>query len=438
MKLFSILGGLCFLVSCFGNPPDDKDGSQFPELPASTLTPHLTPNIISTLPLSALDQKNTQIAKMQAAKSARLTLTPPQLTKTSTGTPTSTLTPTITPTPYRLPDSLAGLIFRQADALWQLEKGGHFSQLFEHPFLILSQDGTSGLYQENEDIFVVDLEAGTSHNLTNTPDRLECCPRWWGAEGEKVLFGSWPDYYLPAHSLSGFNMGFISIVDTTGENYRILDETQPFYNWLAANETSSYAIFGANLWVDAMNLNGEFQEYALTMHLAQLLPTQEIRISELPLKMRAPVLAPNGTQIFGYASEQAAHLSNRLEKIVLWDLENNSMKILHEYEVYGTDANPPYPVISPDGTMLAFFARNDDREARGLWVIELSTGEILFQPHTVRPLNCSWEIIWRPDSSQIACAEYVPEGKRFWLIDVQEGMMEELFFPEDTALSAWR
>jgi len=51
-------------------------------------------------------------------------------------------------------------------------------QIFDRADALISPDGTQTLYREMDDLWLADLVTGEQRNLTQTPDRAECCAQW--------------------------------------------------------------------------------------------------------------------------------------------------------------------------------------------------------------------------------------------------------------------
>ena len=65
---------------------------------------------------------------------------------------------------------------------------------------------------------ILDLDTGEERNLTGAAGRVECCPRWWPARPDVIVFGSWsPEADLEPST------GFLTVVRTDGSDYRVLD-----------------------------------------------------------------------------------------------------------------------------------------------------------------------------------------------------------------------
>jgi Tol biopolymer transport system component len=335
----------------------------------------------------------------------------------------------------------AGLIFRTADGLWRIGPGGRFHRLSIHADAVPSPDFAQIAYVQAGDIFVADLASGRARNVTNTADRIECCPVWWPGKSDLILFGSWPsDYERWDIPFGSFEYGYLTAAKTDGSTYEILDEEQIFYTYLQPAPYKDVLLYGEGISTE----RGDFQQRLyrqvggaapLSLTALEIFPADK-RLEEDGLQ--APAWAPRGNLLAGFVYRSGLPGSNLYEGLVVADLEAQTVRHLYEYVVFGTDTHPARPVWSPDGTTIAFFAREDNLSKTGLRVMEIESGRTLFAPETDGSLYCWPVILWRPDSRLLACGASVDGAYRHLLVDLTTKTVSAIELPEASLLVAWQ
>jgi len=91
-----------------------------------------------------------------------------------------------------------GLIYQSAGGLWQVNAEGESARILElgeaspYTWPAVSPDGAQILYTGGDDIWLADIATGERRNLTQTPDRSECCAQRALGQPDVILFSSWP------------------------------------------------------------------------------------------------------------------------------------------------------------------------------------------------------------------------------------------------------
>lgn len=119
--------------------------------------------------------------------------TPTEISAAPSATPATTSTPLLNPTSIAQATSSAadrhipfGLIYYSDGALWHVNADDERVKVLEPlddvpwmgPGPVVSPDGAQVLYEASDEIWLGDIAAGVRRNLTQTPDRSECCPQW--------------------------------------------------------------------------------------------------------------------------------------------------------------------------------------------------------------------------------------------------------------------
>lgn len=309
--------------------------------------------------------------------------------------------PLPTPAPQRenlvpaLFDPPPEVIFRDSGGeLWYKDAGG-IESVFDRDGL-LAPDGTRVLYQEHDDIWLADLTTGERRNLTETPDRVECCPLWWPARPDVILFVSRsqdePPPCVP---------GFLTAVGLDGSGYRVLDEEICLGLGLPSPSPDGQTIaYGGEEFGWLYRWDAGPEPFDPAHWLSSLTGMQA----------DSPSWSPDGKRlawVVGGYSDEGWQMG-----IGVFDLEARTAHLLHPYEPAVGDDWPPTPAWSPDGRWLAFetFAQNPDEA--GLWVVRADEwgGEY--------HLGAGSGPLWSPDSHWLAFTQIMLGEKVTWIAKV--------------------
>ncbi|HSG17641.1 MAG TPA: hypothetical protein VLE70_15140, partial [Anaerolineae bacterium] len=140
----------------------------------------------------------------------------------ASGVPTTDnqyLPPAVTATPV---PPVPGLVYNLDGELWRVGGDWQPALLAAEVGDVLSPDGRQALRVVENDIWLILLPGGQRFNLTGNSGRRHCCPQFWPARPETVVFGSWPlDEEL------GPSTGYLTSAKFDLSEYRVLDEESP-------------------------------------------------------------------------------------------------------------------------------------------------------------------------------------------------------------------
>jgi Tol biopolymer transport system component len=265
----------------------------------------------------------------------------------------------------------------------------------DHAPGMLSPDGLFTLYQDDVDIWLLELATGQERNLTAESGRVHCCAQWWPARPGTIIFGSWP-----AGGDIGPTTGFLSAVNVDGSDYLVLDET-----------SQSNALPGPG--PDGLTIAYDRAGTSWLFHWdngSELFDPASYGQPDV-VRIGGPAWSPDGEKI---AWTVAVNNPEWRIAVAVFDLSSGTAELLHPYENAGRGGWFPPPAWSPDGRWLAFVAEDIIRENRGVWVIAVDGSEEVY-------LGPGWNPIWNPDGrflaftgtgSTGAADESVP-----WLVD---------------------
>jgi len=346
---------LCLLAACvpaelepaFGGPvPVTRDGTATPfPLPTETATP--------------------------TNDDWFLTLTTTPMSEALSGP-----TPTQTPAPL-----FPGMIYMQEGSLWRVT-GDWQPQLVaeQAPGANLSPDGQLALFQEGDDLWLIDLVTGQEHNLTQDSGRRHCCSQWWPGQPGRIIFGSWPD-----DSDLGPSTGFLSAMNVDGSDYTVLDEE------VQSNGSPAPGPDGQTIAYDRA---GTAWLYRPETGATSLDPSA-FGLNNV-VRIGGPAWSPDGQRI---AWSVAVQDPDWRIALAIFDLETSSAWLLHPYQNIGRGGWFPPPAWSPDGRWLAFVAEDMEPEKRGVWVVAAGGDDEHYLGPGAKPL-------WSPDGRWLTYTAY--------------------------------
>jgi hypothetical protein len=332
-------------------------------------------------------------------------------------------------------DLVEGLIFRVDQQLWQVGPNSKLSVFFDLPYLELSWDGLQGLYEQDNDIFIINVASGERRNLTNTTDRHECCAVWWSQE--RVVFGSWPETHLLFHSNNFRVVGFPSMINIDGSGYRVLDNSRPYLRGFTTNLNSQLFIFGPNQSGEAMRAGDEILHSEIETGWIEVRSDGSVRVTQFETWYESPVMSPNGNLTATYSLNQDGEGRN-FERFLLLDPLTEAIQELFAFEVCGRDGPPRPPKWSPDGRFVAFHACAEGQE-QGTWVYEVQSEMMVYSPLQNAPVDCGTQIAWHPDSTSFACLHWGRSNPdQYLLIELDDHLIHEFSLPDGAWLVDWR
>jgi Tol biopolymer transport system component len=331
------------------------------------------------------------------------------------------ITPTpvggVPPTPETIP-APPGLVYVDKESLWIVGTDRQPLQLLDRSDAVLSPDGDSALVMEYEgdqiDIWMIDLATQQKQNITNTPDRNECCVQWWLGRPESVVFGS-----QSLTEESGPTTGHLSISSLDGSNYRLLD---------AENNSNALPGLSPDGESIAYDRGGEGYIYHMEGGPETFDPASYGISASKGLTLGSPSWSPDGRLLAWVVGGDLGEDGSHRIAIAVFDLEASTGSLLHPYIPIGRGGWPSTPKWSPDGQWLAFLTW-DEEEPRGLWVAQVDGAQEYF-------LGDGSDFAWSPDSQQLAFT-LLEETPTLWLVQLDEWKPRRIYLPESGMVRGW-
>jgi Tol biopolymer transport system component len=311
-----------------------------------------------------------------------------------------------------------GLIYQNAEGVWHVNVDGESARLFDRPGGAVSPDSAQVLYTEDDDLWLADVATGERRNLSQTPDRSECCPQWWPGRPDTILLSSQaadrvePDY------------GFPTLLQLDGTGYQPLEDDVASFAPAAPSPDSQTVAYdrAGQPWLYRMDTGAE--PFDLTPYGLSTDP--QIRVV-------GPAWSDDGRQLAWIIGD--CRIGECEYSIGVFDLEVQEVQLLHPYAPIGMGGQPPPPTWSPDGRWLAFTAWAMDPDDSGLWVARADGSE----EHSLDAASrAHHNPVWSPDGRWLAFSSTDQgAGPGIWLAEVDTWTLTRPDLPPDAFPVAW-
>jgi Tol biopolymer transport system component len=282
-----------------------------------------------------------------------------------------------------------GLIFSALGGLWRVDANGQPILLSADPNANLSPDAWQGGgaiqalqfrgegSQVTDDIWIADLETGQERNLTLGAGRIECCPQWWPARPDTIVFSSWPS----GGPELGPTTGYLSVVQEDGGKYRVLGES-----WSIGHPAP-----GPDGRTIAYDQEGTAWLYRWDSGAEPFAP----EAYGLPVQgIASPAWSPDGERLAWIVS--IVDDGSQRMSIGVFDLSRGRSRLVGHTFAWHVGYWPPAPNWSPDGKWLAYDAMPTAEAAeQAVWVVRADGEE-------ERLLGTGAHPRWSPDGQWLS------------------------------------
>jgi Tol biopolymer transport system component len=155
------------------------------------------------------------------------------------------------------------------------------------------------------------------------------------------------------------------------------------------------------------------------------------------LHLYSPAWSPDGERLVWLISD--CREDGCQWSIGVFDLEAQTVQLLHPHWPAGMGGQPPAPSWSPDGQWLAAAVWAEDPGESGIWVLRADGGQEDEHHLATGRGRGSPEVVWSPDGRWLAIGDSAQgEGpKRFYLAGAGTWGLQSLDLPADGTLVAW-
>lgn len=315
---------------------------------------------------------------------------------------------------------MAGLIFQSGEMLWEIDINGRAIQI-DRSVISASSDDRYLVDIVDDDIWLQDLDTGERRNLTQTPNRRECCAQWWPSRADVVVSNSDPVDL----DCSECGRGPLTVIGIDGQGYRVLDESRSWGPFVLSPDGQSIAYDREGIaWLYRWDVGPE--------------PLNPELFGLAVEKIASPAWSPDGKRL----AWQAMIIKDNQPWIaaVVFDLERQTGYVLHPYQNLGRGGWLPAPEWSPDGQWVIFYAEAINPDEGGIWVVSAD------QPENEHRLGSVNYPVWSSDSHQFAVSSQAAgnlpvsqpiDQPGIWLIDVNTWYPEKTDLPPDAIPVDW-
>lgn len=281
-----------------------------------------------------------------------------------------------TPPPESI-NLFSGLIYKTADGLFQVTDAGAALPLAECSADLLSTDKMSMFYQQDGDIWQLDLENCASKNISSSPSVWEVDPQIWPSNPNKILVGIDPE----------MSAGAPAIFDLATGDFLYLDGPGGWTNSGVAPSPDGRKI--------ALRSNNGPSIYYVNLQIIEPLNLSDFNLDQNDFtRIEGPAWSPDGNKlawVVGYQG-QIGHL--------ILNFVDNSYQLLHLYSPVGRGGWPLPLVWSPNGEWLVADVWAEDLNQMGLYILAADGDQEHFLGAQLAfPL-------WSPDSQTLIFTEF--------------------------------
>lgn len=324
--------------------------------------------------------------------------------------------------PHAANAPLAGMVYstQEGDVFW-IQSDGNTKPLFGEPGMAIPWVGSYAVYAAENDLQAVDLFTGETFNLTNTPEMVETSYQFEVGLPEQLLFTA---RHVSDDGAPGMTGG-LYIINMDGSNLRAVDALHNIVKFAAAPDGQTIA------W--GLGPTGFLYKWETGMEVFD--PRQYGMDSPTGQNVASPSWSPLGDKlawfVIGFFNGQET------SGYSIFDLNNKTFKLVHPFNMPGTDGFPPAASWSPDGEWLAVSASDSDPARNGVWLVNSGDPqqEVFMGSLSGNPIFGPWTA-----EKKILAYTRIDETKKasqVWIYDLVSGEHQVTPLPSNAQVLKW-
>jgi hypothetical protein len=329
----------------------------------------------------------------------------------------------IPPDPRAALAPLSSMVYRtkEGDYFW-IEANGNSDFIHNGSNLAIPYSGPYGVYSDNNDLLALDLFTGESYQLTDTPNLIETSYHFDVGLPEQILFTAIP---IGEEIGPGYTGG-LYIINMDGTNQRTIDSEHNAVNF-AASPDGQLIAYGAGetaflySWETGVEIFNP-RDYGMDSPKGQIITS--------------PSWSPAGDKLAWFASGFFDDLA--VQGFGIFDLFENTFRLIHPFQALGMDITPPAAEWSPDDVWLAISVFDQEPARSGVWLVNMLNPqqEIFMGTGSSNPVFGPW----REDRKILTYFKFdQTQGEsRTWIYDLVSGQHQLTPLPPEAQVIAWR
>ncbi len=310
------------------------------------------------------------------------------------------------------------------NTIWLDNYDGDYRQIqFSGNNFNLSHDHQTAVFEHTGDIFLMDLKNGTSRNISSSPKIKENFILWSPDDDQFIVLAANENNFKDIFLYNIKNENFINISNTSFKNEVFSGEINPFFGWWPQQSNLIFAGQSQSI----SHQSGEL----LKGHCTTLLGECNITPIKISLDTNALTYFEeiNGIEFAPSLSANGNFIA--FDGGIIYNFETNKKEILNPVD-YGLDiefsTNHELPQLvspmwSPHGEKIAWIGHTNPNGDIGLYLFDLEndSGKLLtsFQPYFVTASLPAWQrwsntiITWSPDGKWLTLSdtEWTEQGE---------------------------
>ena len=318
---------------------------------------------------------------------------------------------------------LSSMVYRTKEGnYYWVEANGNSDFIFNGMSLAIPFTGPSGVYEENNDLYTLDLFSGETDQLTYTPDILETSYHFEVGLPEQILYTAIP---VGGEIGPGYTGGLYKI-DMDGSNQLTIDDEHNAGNFSASPDGQQIA-YGAGETAFLFNIGSGIEVFD---------PRAYGMDSPKGQVITSPSWSPGGDNLAWFVSGYFD--GQDTQGYGIFDMFSKSFQLIHPFQSLGMDITPPAAIWSQDGEWIAITVFDQEPARSGVWLVNSlnPNQEIFIGTASSNPVFGPW----REDQKLLTYFKFDQSqgDSKTWIYDLVSGEHQLAPLPSEAQVIAWR